>query len=200
MLKGKNFTFRETPDKTEIFTERIQQELRKQFNDDKIDSFYCFGVLFDKRYDRHKKYIVYQECIYTLDFNSSERISIHHFSASRSFYIQAWFSHSMNKRDKLYVRQLTKITDSNINPDDSRHQNFKSNKDVNLILATPDQFRLDRGESFINGSIISLDLEETTEVIKDDPIVLCPVENGFIIKTMWGPEAQLPELKDNSLN
>ncbi len=67
----------------------------------------------------------------------------------------------------------------------------KLNTNKVLIIGTKDQFQLNQNEVMVGGSIVEL---------KDDPIVVKPVKNGFLILTVWGDEAQLPEIKDNTLN
>lgn len=67
----------------------------------------------------------------------------------------------------------------------------KLNTNKFLIIGTKDQFQLNANEVMIGGSIVEL---------KDDPIVLKPVKNGFLIITCWGDEAQLPEIKDYTQN
>ena len=56
------------------------------------------------------------------------------------------------------------------------------------IVGTRDQFRLNDNEKIIEGQIYSIP--------DNDPIVLTRVAYGYLIRTMWGDEAQLPEIVD----
>ncbi len=69
-------------------------------------------------------------------------------------------------------------------------ETFNTNQNSLIVVGTSDQFDMQRVEAEKN----------SLRILDNDPIVLCPVEYGYLIVTMWGEEANFQEVKDNSLN
>lgn len=124
------------------------------------------------------------------------------FQITQSIHTRSYYIHAVCSVDKSIPLDILPFKPYVFDETQSLHsvEMKKSNQDINLILATQDQFMLNKGECFLNGSIMNIDFESTFPFLLDDPIVMTPVKHGFLIKTMWGLEAMLDETKDNNLN
>ena len=137
--------------------------------------FYHGNVLYQIKTERHQI--------------KTERRDIHIDFGSSTTSFEVLPIQNTDKKQALAVRAFNEVTTGG-----------RCNTEINILVGTQDQFKLNPGEVFINSSIMPYDINGKQPWIFNDPIAFVPVRNGLLAKSMWGEEAKLPEFFDSSQN